>query len=734
MMKKLVIFISLSISFLLGQNYLWPTNSSKKLSATFGEYRSGHFHAGIDIKTNNKNGYPCYAIESGYVSRIVVKPYGYGKAVYLKLHDGNVVVYAHLDGFSDEIEALVRKEQQHRGQYSITKYLKKGQLPVKKGDIVAYTGVTGTRHPHLHFEIRDPNHHPINPLQFETLNMQDITPPKINKIAVIPVSGKTLVNQSPESLILKPRRIAPGTYRIPDPVYTTDAVAVEISTYDIVRGLWNKYGPAKLKLFLNDSLYFFQQVDKFSYNNTHLITIDRNYQLMAEGEGRFIRMWQYDETADHPFHKSKGDGIIVPTETPIQLRLEIYDFNDNKSEVTLTLLPEIMQPPKILSVTEDSTAYHFTVKRDTATHLYRSFDLTWISDEIMDNTALIKFRKTDSTYYFATAKKRKSVLKLTGISNKTGQSLDTYYIPGGSDNSVSVDFDHNARTFFATLNFQKPPKYNPELYLQTDQNFSSIPLVATSQTVYKTAINNFLPWIKAHTLEVRAGGDIVLRKQLTGQAITPKTAGELQISGAKLTYPPEVVYDTLLVQAAMESDFTNGHFELLSAIYQFSPANQQMKNSATLTLDYKDGIDNIDQVGIYSIFPTRAYFVGGKVDTVSKTVTTKISSFGKYALVRDAKPPRITKIYPANGKYYKRSSVPEIKAEIDDELSKIDGEQGIVMKLNGKMVIAEWHPIHHTLTYEPEERLTKGKHHLYISVRDRAGNITEKESRFVIVD
>ncbi|MEQ9581317.1 MAG: M23 family peptidase, partial [Arenibacter sp.] len=37
------------------------------LSGTFGELRSNHFHAGIDIKTQQRQGLPVYAIGEGTV-------------------------------------------------------------------------------------------------------------------------------------------------------------------------------------------------------------------------------------------------------------------------------------------------------------------------------------------------------------------------------------------------------------------------------------------------------------------------------------------------------------------------------------------------------------------------------------------------------------------------------------------------------------------------------------------
>ena len=82
------------------QDYVSPFDFELKLSGTFGELRNNHFHAGIDIKTNETEGHPIYSIAEGYVSRIKVSTWGYGKTVYINLPDGNTSVYAHMQEFS----------------------------------------------------------------------------------------------------------------------------------------------------------------------------------------------------------------------------------------------------------------------------------------------------------------------------------------------------------------------------------------------------------------------------------------------------------------------------------------------------------------------------------------------------------------------------------------------------------------------------------------------------------
>ena len=53
------------------QNYHPPLDIPLVLAANFGELRPNHFHMGVDFKTNGAEGLKLYAIEQGFVSRII---------------------------------------------------------------------------------------------------------------------------------------------------------------------------------------------------------------------------------------------------------------------------------------------------------------------------------------------------------------------------------------------------------------------------------------------------------------------------------------------------------------------------------------------------------------------------------------------------------------------------------------------------------------------------------------
>ena len=68
---------------IFAQEYNAPLDFKMLLSGTFGELRTNHFHAGIDLKTEGVVGQKVRAIADGYVSRIKVSTWGYGKVIYI---------------------------------------------------------------------------------------------------------------------------------------------------------------------------------------------------------------------------------------------------------------------------------------------------------------------------------------------------------------------------------------------------------------------------------------------------------------------------------------------------------------------------------------------------------------------------------------------------------------------------------------------------------------------------
>ena len=94
----LLIFLSKTI---WSQNNPSPIDIPLKISGNFGELRNTHFHTGIDIKTESVEGKEIRSIADGYISRIKVSTWGYGRVIYIVHPEtGHTSVYAHMQIFN----------------------------------------------------------------------------------------------------------------------------------------------------------------------------------------------------------------------------------------------------------------------------------------------------------------------------------------------------------------------------------------------------------------------------------------------------------------------------------------------------------------------------------------------------------------------------------------------------------------------------------------------------------
>jgi hypothetical protein len=132
-----------------------PLDGTFSVSGELGELRNHHFHSGVDLRTGGVTGKNVYAVADGWIRRVVIRPDGYGWALYIDHPSGYTSVYGHLESFSSEIWNYVQSEAERRSQYRLDLYPKMGQLKVLAGQIIGLSGNTGSSMgPHLHFELR----------------------------------------------------------------------------------------------------------------------------------------------------------------------------------------------------------------------------------------------------------------------------------------------------------------------------------------------------------------------------------------------------------------------------------------------------------------------------------------------------------------------------------------------------------------------------------------------------
>ena len=276
-------------------DFVAPMHIPLILSGNFAELRSNHFHTGLDIKTKGSEGYRIYAVDSGYVSRINISHWGYGKAIYVTHPNGYTSVYAHLSRFPEKIEKYLRKKQFEKQTETITVYPDSLDLLISKEEIIAYSGNSGSSGgPHLHFEIRETEtEKAVNPLLFG-FDIKDDIRPTVSNIKIYPldngfINGKDIAKVYPTTGSF-------GEYRLKDnPAIEVDGeIGLGVHTIDKLNGAGNKCGIYTIELFVDDSLVFRQTMEKIDFFTNRYINAHKDYNEYHVKKRSFHRSYVSD--------------------------------------------------------------------------------------------------------------------------------------------------------------------------------------------------------------------------------------------------------------------------------------------------------------------------------------------------------------------------------------------------------------------------------------------------------
>ncbi len=349
-------------------NFRSPLDIPLILSGTFGELRSNHFHSGIDIKTQQRQGLPVYAVETGTVSRIKISHWGYGKALYIAHPNGYTSVYAHLQKFGPGIEEYVKKLQYQKQSYEIEVFPEFGELTVSQGDTIAFSGNTGgSSGPHLHFEIRNSlDEKPTNPLLYG-LSVRDATNPNITGLFAYPLSDSAQVNQSRKRTEIAFRREADGTY-LSDPVTASGLIGFGIQTYDRQDMAANKNGVFRAEQQVNGQTYTDLVFEAFSFGETRYINTLIDYPYYARNQKRIKKLFRTRGNHLSMYKTLYNEGKIrVEPGEGYQVELRISDLAGNQTVVRIPVEGKVLP---VLQPAEDLvTPYHVYADKPS------SFDL-----------------------------------------------------------------------------------------------------------------------------------------------------------------------------------------------------------------------------------------------------------------------------------------------------------------------------------------------------------------------
>ena len=368
---RLILFVFLVFSMLSGAQNNYPQDYFSNpldiplvLSGTFAELRSTHFHSGMDIKTQGREGLKVKSVADGFISRIKISHFGYGKALYVTHPNGYTSVYAHLQGFSPDIEAFVKRIQYENESYEIEFFPKAEDFPVFKDAIIAYSGNTGgSGGPHLHFEIRDNAERPINPMLFG-IDIKDTTAPLIKSVYAYPLDKNSFINNSNTKQKLRLIPLENGDYIIKD-VDAFGRIGFGIETIDRQDMAANTNGVFNIQTFINGKRNFELDFKRFSFDETKHINGLIDYEHYTTKGERIQKLFNKNNPLSI-INSNLNDGFIaIEDSTNSVYKIRVTDYKKNASWVTISIkgTKDVVSEP----VKEETTPYF--IKSDQTKNL-----------------------------------------------------------------------------------------------------------------------------------------------------------------------------------------------------------------------------------------------------------------------------------------------------------------------------------------------------------------------------
>ncbi len=723
------------------ERYHWPMQADRALTSTFGEYRGGRLHAAIDLKTWGKEGFPVFAVADGYVERVRTSPWGYGRAVYVILNDGHIGVWAHLSGFSERIESYVMAEQDRRSTYSVNLFFRPDQLPVKRGEVLGFSGSTGIGVPHLHFELRDANQRPINPL-LHGFDVADSLSPTPVAVGMVPQDDQARIDGvSAAKIFALTWQEKQKRFVFPDTVVIWGRVGLALDVFDRAdaSALTNKMAPYRLSLQVDDREVFASTYDMFSYDVTQHGDLDRNFLLGQRGWGRFHNL--FCEVGNRlPFYGSfrAGDGVLwagsavpdVGVGLSIgvhHLKIETSDAKGNRSEAGMVV--KVDRSPVVVDLKTQWLDQTVAVDVEITDGQQAIFEHStnggktwqpvedWVS--VGDGRLLRTLPRINGAIYRLRAQ------------NAYGLSAFCTFAPpepGGLKMNWTTEFFPTFAVVRLILN-----RIPDRGVLATMRFGGHRTMVLPLRQVDLSTYEGIVPF------DLSASEDVVVTGMVDGveqqvtlvqQVVTPKEGGVFgsRDGAVQVRFAEGGVYDTFV--GRVERDDGIRDVRMIGSAYEIMPQDVAFEK-ATLAFVYPESFAHSDKLGIYERRGTRWIFVDKGKNPVKPVVTGEVKHLGVYALMVDLTPPEIVQIVPKKGQTISERR-PVVVVTVRDAMSGIWREEDYEIFLNDVRLIVEYDPEENRMIAQPRQALSPDTHRLNIRVRDICGNEVRQTSNFVV--
>ncbi|MCP4157849.1 MAG: M23 family metallopeptidase, partial [bacterium] len=704
----------------------WPLNINNGYSSSFQEFRSSHFHGGIDLRTFQTTGYPVYAITDGSVYKIKMTKRGAGKGLFFKHSDGNTSIYYHLDRFSKALETISKKVRQQKGKKYFGDYTLKNPLQLKRGQLLAYAGETGAGFAHLHLEIRDKYYYAINPFDRIEIPGRDRVPPVLIG-AFFRNTGNTLINGKIGDNYVKFNRTARGRY-VSKPVIITGNFDLVLNTRDI-SDTGRYVSPYSISVSIDEHQYFDLKFERFRWEDNNQLGFV--YDMYHSNPSSYYYNLFFQKGFRLESKNISLKKVIESLETGEHtIRIKVQDNFNNASTGVI----------KFFKCPKPELELTYTKNNNNEIKLVIEKLIAQGADDITLNLR----SKTGASIYFGRLKYR-SILQKKDFSLKG--SFDTvhhlefkYFKKGvvyfqkqfllnqkhmGQPGITDIDFDTYINRDTIYIKIKKPEFYCENLQLTVRQGTNTKQIKAESSgsgnIYFRFKPLNHENKVLLHFSIIQAGEKIAeIQEKLFLIYLKEGLKQKIKYEEFGAEFDVRSVYEPRLLK--LEEKKFKSSFPVLSRQISLSPYSFPFLDRVYYT--FKKDLPNPQQVGIFKYNPRRKKwsYRYTEYDWKSKTYKRKLRSSGTFALMRDTFAPRINFRIP---KTKFKKNLKRLVFKLTDKGKGLN-DNSLRVSLNGNTVECEYDPDWGTGIVENTGYLKKGKNIIKISVKDYSGNRTSK--------
>jgi hypothetical protein len=724
--------------------YVWPLKLPKQFSSGFGDSRSGRFHKGVDLRTGGKEGAMVYAPEKGYVWMIKTSYRGYGKALYIKGNSGRIYAFFHLSRYNKDVGSYLRKRQIESKRYYQDITLDEKQFPVKAGAYLARTGQTGAGAPHLHFEVRDSQGRPTNPLYYP-VDYADVSPPGIKAIWLYYCDDHSLFEDgSRESRLIPVRAKNTGNYSIRDTIVVTGRFGVKAAVDDIVGPGSFDIDPSRIRLTIDGQVYHEVEYSRLDFAEDRYSVLDRDFDPQKKRFGPVFNLYRGVGNKLSIYRSAvAGDGTFSDTVSGYHAAvIETWDAHGNTSRLDWVFY------------------YH------PAGEILQPFEYA----ETSGSQIVLKFASEKSRGFFDSA----AVTTLLPTANKASVKSNPVPVLEVNNDGLILRGDFN-RTADYRLRFFKAghPFFS---------YFFSMPGVAAAQgkAVASSTIDSYddallitakaadksMDWLAAEFVTDRGVERRSYHKSAPDQfSLYYQPQGDVETVSSMINVGPAgYLPDTVSLQVRRIKAQEPTQFREGRCVVEFRPGD--LFSDALLYLrdtvlpapktawfaaapivlgpigySFADGVNITFEIALSNSDPKKwgLYghnggddwnWAGGKYDSAAQAFRGNVGS-GVWAVIADTTAPVISELNMGEGEVIK-SSQPEIRFRVKDDLSDIEDDRNFDVTIDGKWMVPEYDPESGGFSATPHWTLTGGEHKLRIQISDRCGNQKVLTRKFLI--